>query len=307
MQDAPFDLRPEVAYGVAEPVAPGVARVTANNPSAMTFSGTRSYLVGETTLAVIDPGPEDAAHHAALMRAVAGRAVAAILVTHSHRDHSPGARALAAATGAPVLAFGRHGAGMRPRMRALAEAGGLGGGEGADAAFAPDRALEDGALVEGPGWALRAVHTPGHLSNHLAFVLEGAGLAFTGDAAMGWSSTLVSPPDGDMGECVASLARLRGLGLARLLPGHGHPVEDPAALLDWQIAHRRAREAAVLAALAAGPADAATVAARVYVDLKPALLPAAARNALAHLLALEEAGRARALDPLSAAARFAAA
>jgi len=299
----PLNRDPTVRHGVAETVAPGVRRVVAPNPSPMTFTGTASYLVGTRDLAVIDPGPDDPAHLAALRAAIGAAPVRAILVTHSHRDHSPAARPLAQATGAPVLAFGPHGAGMNARSRALAGAD-IGGGEGADAGFAPDRRLQDGQAAEGADWRLRAIHTPGHLSNHLSFALEGAGLLFTGDAAMGWASTLVSPPDGDMADCVASLRRLRAEGAARLLPGHGHPVEDPARLLDWQIAHRQARETQILAALADGPADAAALAARLYAELDPALLPAAARNVLAHLLALTADGRAEAVGPLAAAATF---
>jgi glyoxylase-like metal-dependent hydrolase (beta-lactamase superfamily II) len=307
MADDPFDRDPAVVRGVAEAVGPGVRRVVAPNPSPMTFTGTATYLVGDREAAVIDPGPDDPGHRAAILAALGpGARVRAILVTHSHRDHSAGAPALAAATGAPVLAFGRHGDGAEPRMAALAAAGlDLGGGEGADRAFAPDATLADGETVGGQGWRLTAVHTPGHLSNHLAFALGDTGCLFTGDAVMGWATTLVSPPDGDMARFMTTLARLRRGGWRRFLPGHGRPVEAPDAMLDWQIGHRRAREAQILAALADGPADAAGLARRIYVGLDPALLPAAARNVLAHLLALEAGGRVAAEGPLGAAARFA--
>jgi glyoxylase-like metal-dependent hydrolase (beta-lactamase superfamily II) len=302
----PLNRDTTVIHGVAEAVAPGVRRVVARNPSPMTFTGTASYLIGRAEIAIVDPGPEDDAHRDALLKAIGAVPVVAILVTHSHRDHSPGARALARATGAPVLAFGPHGAGMGAQSRALIASGAdLGGGEGADRSFAPDRHLVDGEAVMVDGRAVRALHTPGHLSNHLSFWLADDRVAFTGDAAMGWSSTLVSPPEGDMADCMASLRRLRALDAALLLPGHGHAVKDPATLLEWQIAHREAREAQILAALADGPADAGALAARLYADIDPRLLPAAARNVLAHLLALAAQGRARHAEPLTAQATFA--
>lgn len=307
----PFDMRTEVVHGLAEPVAPGVRRVTCANPSPMTFTGTRSYIVGRGEVAVIDPGPDDPAHLDAILAALSpGETVAAILVTHSHLDHSPGARLLAARTGAEVLGFGPHGAGMSAAMRALmrdAQAGGLdlGGGEGADRAFAPDRCLGDGESVAGPGWRLTALHTPGHLSNHLAFALEGTGVLFTGDAAMGWATTLVSPPEGDMAAQVATLRRLAARPDRLYLPGHGHAVTAPGALIAHLIRHRETRETAILAALAAaGGGTAESLAAAVYRDLDPRLLPAAARNVLATLLGLLAEGRVECPGPLSARAEF---
>jgi hydroxyacylglutathione hydrolase len=301
----PFDRDPTVLYGAAEPVAPGVRRVTARNPSPMTFSGTRSYVVGGAReVAVIDPGPDDPAHLAALLAAVAGARVTAVLVTHTHRDHSALAPALAAETGAPLRAYGPHGAGMTEAQRAWAAAG-LGGGEGADRSFRPDETLADGDVAAAPeGRRLVALRTPGHLSNHLAFALEDARVAFTGDAAMGWSTTLISPPEGDATAQARTLRRLRARGDRLLLPGHGHPLRDPDALLAWRIDHLGARRRQVAATLAEGPADAAEVARRAYAGLEPALMPAAARNALAHLLALAAEGLAEPLGALGADARF---
>jgi hydroxyacylglutathione hydrolase len=309
LQD-PFDRDPTVRHGVAEEVAPAgaprIRRVTAPNPSAMTFTGTRSYLVGEGELALIDPGPVDRAHLAALGAALGrGERITHILVTHSHVDHSPAARAVSEATGAPVHAFGPHGAGMSETMRRLAAEGvALGGGEGADRAFAPDHALADGEMLAAGGWALTALHTPGHLSNHICLALEGSGVLFTGDTVMGWATTLVSPPEGDMAAFMATLARLSARSDRLYLPGHGHPVRDPAAMLAWQTAHRHERRAQVLAALAAGPADAAALARAIYTGLDPALLPAARRNVLATLLWLMQDGVVKPRGPLSAAVPF---
>jgi hydroxyacylglutathione hydrolase len=301
MADDPFDRDPAASYGAAETVAPGVRRVLARNPSAMTFTGTATYLVGEGPIAVIDPGPDDAAHRGAVLDALGGASVAAILVTHSHRDHSGGAAALARATGAPALAFGPHGAGRSERWTAFE---GLGGGEGADAGFAPDRRLADGEAVAVGGRRLVALHTPGHLSNHLCFALEGEGVLFTGDHVMTWASSLVSPPDGDMAAYMASLRRLAGRDDRLILPGHGRPSRDPARLIGWLIAHREGREAQILAALREGPATAEALARRLYADVDPRLLPAAARNVLAHLLALADEGRAVCAGPPTAEAPF---
>ena len=303
----PFDRNPDVAYGVAEEVAPGVRRVTCRNPSAMTFTGTRSYLVGHGDLALIDPGPEDRAHLAAIAAALEpGERIAHILVTHSHVDHSPGARAVAEATGAPVHAFGPHGAGLSETMRRLkADRVALGGGEGGDGGFRPDHAMTGGETVGASGWALTALYTPGHLSNHICLALEGTGIQFTCDTVMGWATTLVSPPEGDMAAFMATLRRLAGRSGDRLyLPGHGHPVTDPAAMLAFQIAHREERMAQILAGLAAGPADAAGLARAIYTDVDPALLPAARRNVLATLIGLLDEGRVAVRGPLSAVAVF---
>lgn len=273
--------------GRVETLAPGLRGILAPNPSALTALGTNTYILGEGEVAVIDPGPAAPRHLEAILAGLdAGERVSHILVTHSHLDHSPLARPLALRTGAPVLAFGPSGAGRSARMDRLAAEGGLGGGEGVDAGFAPDVALADGAVVEGRGWRIEAIHTPGHFGNHLC--LAWGEDIFSGDHVMGWSTSLVSPPDGDMGAYMRSLDRLAARDVRGLWPGHGAPVADGPARIRELIAHRRAREAAILAGLGHGPATAADLAARLYQGTPPALLGAATRNVLAHLLDLED-------------------
>lgn len=305
MASSPFDLDHRPATGQAVELEPGVVVVAAPNPGPMTFTGTNTYLVGDESLAVIDPGPDDPAHEQALLAAIAGRPVSHILVTHSHVDHSPLARRLAATTGAPVLGFGTAREARSPLMAALAAQADLGGGEGIDAGHAPDHRLEDGARIEGEGWTLVALHTPGHLADHLCFALEEREVLFTGDHVMGWATTLVSPPDGDLTRFMASLDRLRQREDRVYFPGHGGPVRDPRGMVEHQIAHRRMRESQILDALATGADTAAGLARRIYRDVDPRLLPAAERNVLAHLLDLAERGLVAPQEALSARARFA--
>jgi len=278
------------APGIALELAPGIRRVLAPNPGPMTHWGTNSYVLGRTDAAVIDPGPDDARHRAALLAAVAGARVHAVLVTHAHRDHSAGARAFAADVGAPVLAFGPPEAGRSPVMSRLAASGRFGGGgEGVDTDFRPDGVLDDGRRIDFGEGALEVVHCPGHFGGHLAFAL--GDILFSGDHVMDWATTLISPPDGDVADFLASCARLRARADRLCLPGHGPPVTDPAARLDWLVAHRAEREAEVLAALTHGPARAGDVTRAIYRDIPPGLLPAASRNVLAHLVDLHERGR----------------
>lgn len=283
---------------------PGLRRVLAPNPSPMTFRGTNTYLLGRSEIAVIDPGPDDPAHLEAILGALTrGQRITAILVTHSHLDHSPLARPLAQATGAPVLASGPSDWGRRPAMQALAEAGVVGGGEGVDLAFRPDRRIGEGDMVSGDGWTVEVLHTPGHMANHLAFAWNRA--LFSGDLVMGWATSLISPPDGDLTAFMTSVARLGARGDRVHYPGHGDPVADPAARCAELLAHRRTREAQIREALAGlEAASAAELAARIYTDVPRALLPAAERNVLAHLIDLVERNQAEPLGDLSPGSRF---
>lgn len=281
--------------------AKDLLRLLAPNPSPLTGPGTNTFLLGRTQVAVIDPGPDDPGHLDAVVAAGQGR-ISHIFVTHAHRDHSAGAASLSRLTGAPVLAFGDAVSGRSPAMRRLAEAGMAGGGEGLDMAFAPDIVLRDGEWVESADWCLTALHTPGHSGGHLAFQWDDT--VFCGDVVMGWSSTVISPPDGDLADYLRTLDRLAHLGPRRLLPAHGDPIAHPQARLAELVAHRRQRTAQILTALRDGPADAATLARRLY-DVAPVLLPAATRNVLAHLLALSDLGAVVPQGSLSADTEFA--
>ena len=254
----------------------------------MTFTGTRSYVLGEGEVAVIDPGPDDPRHLDALAAAVAGERVAVVLVTHAHRDHSAGAAAFAARVGAPILAHGDPAGARSPAMATLAAAGGLGGGEGIDAGFRPDERIGEGRVIAGPGWTLTAVATPGHLADHLSYAWAEGEALFSGDHLMGWATTLISPPEGDLGAFRASVTRVLARGDRVLYTGHGAPVADPAGLARHVLAHRDAREAQIVAALARGPAAVPALVAALYADVDPRLHPAAARNVLAHLVDLME-------------------
>ena len=268
--------------GRIEQVAPLVRRVLAANPSPFTYTGTQTYLVGSGEVAVIDPGPDRPDHVDALLAAIGGGTVRAILCTHTHRDHSPASRALAAATGAEII-------GCAPV--ALADDGPR-ADEAFDSLYRPDRVLEDGERVTGAGWTLEAVATPGHTSNHLCFALPEQQALFSGDHVMGWSTTIVAPPDGDMAEYMASLDKLLGRRDRIYYPAHGPAIETPHQHVRRLIVHRRAREQQILAQLEAGESRIEAMVPRLYADVDPRLHPAAARSVLAHLVDMERRGRA---------------
>ena len=269
--------------GQVEQVHPKVRRLLAGNPSAFTFQGTQTYLIGAGEVVVIDPGPELVEHVDAILAATAGERIVAIMCTHTHRDHSPASRALAAASGAPIV-------GCAPL--AIAD-----DGPRADAAFdfdyAPDHILADGERVTGDGWALTAVATPGHTSNHLCFALDGEGILFTGDHVMGWSTTVIAPPDGDMAAYMASLDLLLARDDQVYFPAHGPPVDKPQAHVRALIVHRRMREKQILAQLEAGEGRIPAMVAAMYRDIDPRLHAAAGRSVLAHLRDLEQRGIVR--------------
>ncbi len=289
---------------VGQPIqlAEGLVSVLAPNASPMTYWGTNSYILGENSLCVIDPGPNDPNHRSALLAAIGTRHVSHILVTHSHLDHSPLARPLSQDTGAPVLAYGNSFAGRSPVMDELAATGLMGGGEGVDAEFEPDICLSDGEIIAGDGWDLHAIHTPGHFGNHLSFLWNDD--AFTGDHLMGWATSLVSPPDGDLTDFMESCRKLAQFPIKRGYCGHGAPIENVRARLEDIIAHRNGRESEILAALAKGAQSPASLTSRIYTDIAPALLPMAERNVLAHLVDLFGRKLVACEGPLSAHANF---
>jgi glyoxylase-like metal-dependent hydrolase (beta-lactamase superfamily II) len=268
----------EAPYAKVEQLEPGIARVLARNPSAFTYFGTQSYVVGEREVAVIDPGPDLPEHLDALEKAIGGRRVAAIMCTHTHRDHSPAARPLAERTGAPVIG-----------CAALSlETVGPRADASFDGDYAPDRALADGEALESDGKPIVAVATPGHTSNHLCFAYEGA--LFSGDHVMGWSTTVVVPPDGDMAAYMRSLDKLRARDDRIYFPAHGEPVTKPQQYVRQLIGHRKQRETQILTLVGEQPRAIPDVVARAYPGLDPRLVTAAGGSVLAHLLDLERRG-----------------
>lgn len=287
----PFVAPPVFDYGRPDRVSPMIRRVIANNPGPFTFTGTGTYIVGRDSpgaaVAVIDPGPLDQAHLAALLAAVKGQTVSHVLVTHTHADHAPLAHPFATAVGAPVLA-------ARPPTRTIHASQLV--EEAEDETFAPDFVLSGGETVAGDGWTLEALATPGHASNHMAFVLCEENALFSGDHVMGWSTTVVAPPDGDMTAYMASLDAVIARDFATIWPTHGAPITDPAPFLAAYRAHRLDREAQALARLAAGDRTIREMVPTLYAAVDPRLWPAASLSVWAHLIALEKAGRVTA-DP----------
>jgi glyoxylase-like metal-dependent hydrolase (beta-lactamase superfamily II) len=273
-----FNRTLDLAPGIVDAIAPGVRRVLVNNPGPFTFKGTLSYIVGRGKVAIIDPGPVDDGHTAALLDAVRGETVTHIIITHTHRDHSPAAAALKIATGAPTFGEGPHRA---SRELFIGEAARL--DAGGDMEFVPDHRIVHGDVIEGDGWGLEAIATPGHTANHMAFALKGTGLLFSGDHVMGWSTSIVAPPDGSMSDYMASLHRLAVRSEKIYLPGHGDVVRDAPALVAKYIAHRHGREASILHRLGKGDTDIPNLVRAIYIGLDPRLTGAAALSTLAHL------------------------
>jgi glyoxylase-like metal-dependent hydrolase (beta-lactamase superfamily II) len=276
--DIPFNRTLALPPGQVEEVAPGVRRMLCDNPSPFTFKGTMSYIVGRGEVAIIDPGPDDARHVGALLDAVRNETVTHIVVTHTHRDHSPGAARVKVATGARTYGEGPHRAarplhvGEAPRLDASN-----------DVDFRPDHSLADGDVVSGRSFTLEAIATPGHTANHMAFALRGQSLVFSGDHVMGWSTSIVAPPDGAMSDYMASLDKLARRDESIYLPGHGDVIGDAPRFVQSYIRHRQGREASILHRLAKGAADIPTLVRAIYIGLDPRLTRAAGLSVLAHL------------------------
>jgi glyoxylase-like metal-dependent hydrolase (beta-lactamase superfamily II) len=266
--------------GIPIQLEPLVIRVLAPNPSPYTYTGTQTHIVGTTDLAVIDPGPDDPAHIAALIRAIDGRPVTAIVVTHHHRDHSPATRPLQATTRGPIVGAAPF---ALDDASARADAS-------FDADYAPDRVLVEGDTIAGDGWTLAAIATPGHTSNHLAFALPETNALFSGDHVMGWSTTIVSPPDGDMAAYMASLEKLMSRDDRVYYPGHGEAIDKPQRLVRGMLGHRKQREGQILRLLRSAPQPIERMVTQMYVGLDARLVPAAERSVLAHLYDLQNRG-----------------
>jgi glyoxylase-like metal-dependent hydrolase (beta-lactamase superfamily II) len=276
--DVPFNRDFPLKPGVVEQVRPGVRRVLCDNPSPFTFSGTVSYIVGEGKVAIIDPGPDSEAHARAVLDAVKGETVTHILVTHTHRDHSPNTARIKQATGATVYAEGSHRA-SRPRFESEKH----NPESGADRDFRPDVAVRSGDMIEGSGWRLEAVPTPGHTANHMAFAWPERSISFVGDHVMGWSTTIVAPPDGSMIDYMASLDRLAARPEELYFSGHGPEIPEGPRYVRFLIRHRKAREASILHRLAKGEADIPSMVRAIYIGIDPRLMTAAGYSVLAHL------------------------
>jgi glyoxylase-like metal-dependent hydrolase (beta-lactamase superfamily II) len=270
-------------YAIAERLSPLIRRVLARNASPFSYTGTQTYIVGQGEVAVVDPGPlgDDPAHVGELIRILSDEKIVAILCTHTHRDHSPAAAPLSAATGAPVM-------GCAPLF---IDDDGPRADASFDTSYAPVRVLADGEAIAGPGWTLRALHTPGHTSNHLCFALEEEQALFSGDHVMGWSTTVVSPPDGDMADYMRSLALLLEREDTVFYPAHGKPVTNPKRLVRGMMGHRRQREGQIMRLLERGVGAIPDMVADMYVGLDPRLHGAAGRSVLAHLIDLQNQRR----------------
>jgi glyoxylase-like metal-dependent hydrolase (beta-lactamase superfamily II) len=276
--DIPFNRTLGLTPGVVEEIVPGVRRILVDNPSPFTFRGTLSYIVGRGKVAIIDPGPLDQHHIDALLDAVRGETVTDIVITHTHRDHSPAAAQVKAATGATIWGEGPH----RPaRPLHIGEAPRL--DAGGDREFVPDRRIAHGEVIAGDGWALEAIATPGHTANHMAYALRGTDVLFSGDHVMGWSTSIVAPPDGAMSDYMASLERLAARPESTYLAGHGDVIREAPSFVAHYIRHRLGRETSILHRLSKGEADIPTLVRAIYIGLDPRLAAAAGLSTLAHL------------------------
>ncbi len=294
MAGIPFVRELKFAYGVPDQVSPLIRRVIAENPGPFTYLGTGVYIIGRGDVAVIDPGPPLDAHFEALKRALAGERVTHVFTTHTHLDHSPLAHPLA--DWADCKVFGTPDPSGTKDQVSLEEDG--------EEGFMPDVIVKDGDTFTGPGWTLEAITTPGHMSNHVCYALREENALFSGDHIMGWSTTVISPPDGNMGDYYRSLAKVRARNFGTLWPTHGPPVREVNAFIDAYVAHRRAREAAILDRLRAGDELIPEMVKTIYRDVDPRLHPAAARSVLAHMIHLVETGQVAADGPMELSTRY---
>ena len=294
----PFEREFSAPYDSVEIVAPRIRRLLAHNPGPFTFKGTGVTILGQGHVVVIDPGPDDPHHLAVLRDALRNETVTHILVTHTHRDHSPAARPLSEWTGAKVYGFGPHGSGKAEEGIVIEEGG--------DMAFRPDIEVRDGDVIATRDFSLACVHTPGHTSNHVCYALKEEKALFSGDHVMGWSTTVVAPPDGDMAQYLRSLENLLARDDEVYWPTHGGPIRDPKAFVKAYIEHRHEREAQILACLRDGVSSISDMVQRIYLGLDPRLRPAASLSVYAHLLQMTKDGRAIADGEPSLAARFTA-
>ena len=292
----PFRRELRFEYGVVEQVAPMIRRVIARNPSPFTFHGTGTYIIGHGEVAIIDPGPALPEHVDALLDAVRGETITHILVTHTHRDHSPACQLLQQVCAAPSYAFGAHGAG-RDDVGSVVE-------EGGDYEFTPDHVVTDGTIIQGLNWSAECVYTPGHTSNHVCYQLRETKTLFSGDHVMGWSTSVIVPPDGDMGRYLTSLEKLLTRDDAVYWPTHGPSVDDPKTLVRALIQHRQEREQQILTCLRQGLNKIDQMLPRMYPELPERMTPAAARSTLAALLHLQQQGRVRCADVACLSSHF---
>lgn len=288
--EIPYVREIEFTYGESEQVSPLIRRVVAENPSAFTYKGTGTYIIGCDKVAVIDPGPLDEKHVEALMRALEGETVTHILITHTHSDHSPAAAPLKARTGAKTYGYGPHGGGA--------------GEEDGDMSFMPDIEIRHGDVIEGEGWTVECVHTPGHTSNHICFALREEKALFSGDHVMGWSTSIVSPPDGNMSDYMNSLELLLTRDDETYWPTHGPAIRDPKPFVRAFIAHREDRENQIIEQLKAGRHRIADMVPVIYASVDKRLYPAAARSVFAHMTRLVEQGRVVTDEPVTLGAEY---
>lgn len=282
----PFVRQFDFEYGVLAQLSPLIGRVIAENPGPFTYTGTGVYIIGDKDVAVIDPGPDLAEHRAALDKALEGRRVTHVLMTHHHIDHSPLAIPLARDHGCKVYGYGLQ---IRPP-----EGGEVRLEAGDDLSFKPDVEIRCGDVIEGAGWTIEAIHTPGHTSNHMCFALREENTLFSGDHIMGWSTSVVSPPDGHMGDYLESLERIKARNFEKIWPTHGPCIDDVETFVQAYIDHRRARETQIMGAIESGLTEIMPIVEKLYVDVDKRLYPAAAHSVLSHLIHMRETGRVRA-------------